>query len=119
MEEIEVGNEEIEVGDEETIDKEKAYNTVAIAYYEMQQLKDIKEDLLSMEQEYKAKVKIKTFHTDFISSYPHLYSIKKTFNINPKLLIQIIDGLIENKKEYLDKAIDLTVCLEKNEVIEK
>ena len=94
------------------IDKEKAYNTVALKYYELQQLKEIKEDLLSMEQDCNAKVKIKTIHKGYAYP-PHLYSIKRAFEIEPKLLIQIIDGLIENKKEYLDKAIDLTLLAEK------
>ena len=94
------------------IDKEKAYNTVALKYYELEKLKEIKKDLLSMEQDCYAKVKIKTIHKGYTYP-PHLYSKKKVLEIEPTLLIQIIDGLIENKKEYLDKAIDLTVLAEK------
>lgn len=94
------------------IDKEKAYNTVALKYYELQQLKEIKKDLLSMEQDYYAKVKIKTIHKSYAYP-PHLFSIKRALKIEPKLLLQIIDELIENKKEYLDKAIDLAVLAEK------
>ena len=94
------------------IDKEKAYNTVALKYYELEQLKEIKMDLLSMEQKYNAKVKIKTIHKSYTYS-PHLYAKKKVLEIEPTLLIQIIDGLIQNKKEYLDKAIDLTILAEK------
>lgn len=99
------------------IDKEKAYNTVALKYYELQELKEIKGNLLSMNQEFKAKVKIKTIHWDYtgfaFGSDETYTTRKKTFEVAPKLLIQIIDGLIKNKQEYLDKAIDLTIIAEK------
>ena len=96
--------------------KEKAYNTVALKYYELQELKKIKTDLLTMEQYTKAKVKIKTLHREYtgrVFGSDEIYKTKKkTFDIAPQLLIQIIDKLIDNKKEYLDKAIDLTLVLE-------
>lgn len=97
-------------------DKEKAYNTVALKYYELQELKNIKQDLIEMEQDTKAKLIIKTLHSEYTGhvfggSEPAYKIKKKKINIVPKLLIQIIDLLIENKQEYLDKAIDLTLVL--------
>lgn len=97
-------------------DKERAYNTVALKYYELQELKKIKTDLIFMEQDCKAKVKIKTLHKEYSGSFFGADEVhktkKKSFDIAPQLLIQIIDKLIDSKKEYLDKAIDLTLVLE-------
>ena len=92
-------------------DKEKAYNTVALKYYELEELREIKADLLTMEQDYKAKVIVKSIHSSNLSM-SHYFFKKKSFDVAPELLIQIIDELIKNKQEYLDKAIDLTLALE-------
>ena len=93
-------------------DKEKAYNTVALKYYELEELRRIKADLLTMDKEYKAKVIVKTIHSSFLGEITHYFFKKKSFDVAPELLIQVIDGLIKNKQEYLDKAIDLTLALE-------
>ncbi len=99
------------------IDKEKAYNTVALKYYELQELNKIKNNLLDMKQEEKAEVKIKTIHWDFSGAIfgvePIYKTRKETFEIVPQLLVQIIDKLIEDKQNYLDKAIDLTIIAER------
>ena len=95
-------------------DKEKAYNTVALKYYELEELKKIRYNLSTMIEGYKAKVKIKTLHEDFINGQFRFKTKRKSFEIAPKLLMQIIDKLIENKQEYLDKAIDLTLFLEQD-----
>lgn len=92
-------------------DKEKAYNTVALKYYELEELRKIKADLLTMDKEYKANVIVKTIHSSNLT-ISRLFLKKKSFDVVPELLIQIIDELIKNKQEYLDKAIDLTLALE-------
>lgn len=92
------------------IDKEKAYNTVALKYYELQELEEVRSNLLSMNKDYNAEVKIKTIHEKKFNR--EIFTKKSKFLIAPELLIQVIDELIENKKEYLDKAIDLTIASE-------
>lgn len=97
-------------------DKERAYNTVALKYYELKELEKIRVNVASMEKEFKAEVKVKTIHKKILDRT--LYDKKTKFNISPELLIQIIDKLIENKKEYLDKAIDLSIVLDKEDIKE-
>lgn len=103
------------------IDKEKAYNTVALKYYELQELNKIKDNLLDMQQTEKAEMRIKTIHWDYSGSIfgtdPIYKTRKETFEIVPKLLVQIIDKLIEEKQKYLDKAIDLTIIAKQEEKV--
>ena len=69
-----------------------------------------------MDENYKAEMTIKTVHSR-ISGV--LYKKKATTTVVPELLIQIIDKLIENKREYLDKAINLAIVSENKEREEK
>ena len=99
------------------VEKDKIYNTVALHQYELEELKQIKLDLSTMNKDYKAEMTIKTIQTRIFGG--GLYKNKKTIEIVPELLIQIIDKLIENKREYLDKAINLAVIAENKEREEK
>ena len=76
------------------IDKEKAYNTVALKYYELEELRKIRTDLITMEQDCKAKVTVKTIQSTPYSKLLRYRTKKKTFDIAPKLLLQIIDKVI-------------------------
>ena len=94
-------------------DKDKIYNTVALKQYELEELKQVKSNLITMNEDYKAEMTVKTVHTSILGG--RLYKRKKTITIVPELLIQIIDELIKNKREYLDKAINLAIILENKE----
>lgn len=96
------------------IDKEKAYNTIALKYYELEELREIRRNLITMDAHYKARVTVKTIHNNgYMEELIHFFSKKKSFNVVPELLIQIIDGLIEEKQKWLDKAIDVSLLAEK------
>ena len=99
------------------IEKDKIYNTIALKQNELEELKEIKLDLLTMDKNYKTEMTIKTIHTRIFGG--ELYKRKKKITVVPDTLIQIIDKLIENKREYLDKAINLVATAELKEREEK
>lgn len=96
-----------------TVEKDKIYNAVALKQYELEELKQIRTDLMTMNENYKAEMIIKTVHRNIWNNV--LYKKKRTTTIVPELLIQIIDELIKNKREYLDKAINLAIISENKE----
>ena len=95
-----------------TAEKDKIYNTIALKQYELEELKGIKSNLCTMDKDYKAEMTIITIHTGIFGGIS--YKKKSTTVVVPQLLIQIIDKLIENKREYLDKAINLAAITEMN-----
>ena len=94
-----------------TAEKDKIYNTIALKQYELEELKEIKSNLCTMDKDYKAEMTIITIHTGIFGGISYK---KKSTTVVPQLLIQIIDKLIENKREYLDKAINLAAITEIN-----
>ena len=94
-----------------TAEKDKIYNTIALKQYELEELKEIKSNLCTMDKDCKAEMTIRTIHTGIFGGISYK---KKSTTVVPQLLIQIIDKLIENKREYLDKAINLAAITEMN-----
>ena len=94
-----------------TAEKDKIYNTIALKQYELEELKGIKSNLCTMDKDCKAEMTIRTIHTGIFGG---ISCKNKSTTVVPQLLIQIIDKLIENKREYLDKAINLAAITEIN-----
>lgn len=80
---------------------------------ELEQLKEIKENLKDSNKHYYSEMSVRTIHCRLLGH--QLFDKKVKTTVNSKLLMQIIEELINKKMDYLDKVINYEKVSEKNE----
>ncbi len=93
--------------------KEEILKEIAEVQNELFELKKIKKYLKESDKRYNSEMVIRTIHCRLLGH--ELFDKRVKTKVNSKILIQIIDELINKKMEYLDKVINYEKVSEENE----
>lgn len=93
--------------------KEELLKKIERVQYELFELKEIRKNLKESDKNYNSEMTVRTVHYRLLAH--ELFDKKVKIKVNPKILIQIIDELINRKIEYLDKVINYEKVSEENE----
>lgn len=93
--------------------KEELLKKIKRVQYELFELKEIRKNLKESDKNYNSEMTVRTVHCRLLAH--ELFDKKVKIKVNPKILIQIIDELINRKIEYLDKVINYEKVSEENE----